>query len=107
MVTEGGRNEKLKTPAIKKMKNASKKIKITFKKIADKNPGYYEIQYSTNRKFKKGTKTLKVNAKKTKATIKKLKGKKKYYVRVRLYKNVAGIKLYSSWTKTKSIKTRK
>lgn len=107
VVTEGSRNEKLKTPAIKKMKKASKKIKITFKKIADKNPGYYEIQYSTNRKFKKGTKTLKVNAKKTKATIKKLKGKKKYYVRVRLYKNVAGIKLYSSWTKTKSIKTKR
>ena len=35
------------------------------------------------------------------------KGKKKYYVRVRLYKNVAGIKLYSSWTKTKSIKTKR
>ncbi len=42
----------------------------------------------------------------TSATIKKLKGKKKYYVRVRTYKVVAGKKVYSSWSKVKTVTTK-
>lgn len=38
--------------------------------------------------------------------VKKLKAKKKYYVRVRTYKTVKGKKVYSSWSKVKSIKTK-
>jgi len=41
----------------------------------------------------------------TKNKVKKLKAKKKYYVRVRTYKTVKGKKVYSSWSKVKSIKT--
>lgn len=36
----------------------------------------------------------------------KLKAKKKYYVRVRTYKTVGGVKYYSPWSKVKKVKTR-
>ena len=64
----------------------------------------YEIQLATDKKFKKNKKT--VTIKKQKTTVKKLKAKKKYYVRVRTYKIVNGKKVYSSWSKIKSVKTK-
>ena len=67
----------------------------------------YQIQYSTNKKFKKGNKTITVKStKSTSATIKKLKSKKKYYVRMRTYKIVNGKKVYSAWSKAKSVKVK-
>ena len=42
----------------------------------------------------------------TKNNVKKLKAKKKYYVRIRTYKTVNGKKVYSSWSKVKSVKTK-
>ena len=64
----------------------------------------YQIQYSTNSKFKKENKTIKI--KKAKTVSKKITGlkpSKKYYVRIRTYKG----KKYSKWSKVKSIKTTK
>lgn len=47
----------------------------------------YQIQYSTNSKFKKGNKSIKIkNAKTVSKKITKLKVAKKYYVRIRTYK---------------------
>lgn len=73
----------------------------------------YELQYSTNKKFKQ-KQTKKAVIKKTKTTTykaKKLKANKKYYIRIRTYQNVKvngkTKKLYSSWSKAKSIKTKK
>lgn len=73
----------------------------------------YELQYSTNKKFKR-KQTKKTVIKKTKTTTykaKKLKANKKYYIRIRTYQNVKvngkTKKLYSSWSKAKSIKTKK
>ena len=64
----------------------------------------YQIQYSTNSKFKKGNKSIKIkNAKTRSKKITKLKSNKKYYVRIRTYKG----KKYSKWSKVKSIKTTK
>ena len=64
----------------------------------------YQIQYSTNSKFKKGNKSIKIkNAKTISKKITKLKAAKKYYVRIRTYKG----KKYSKWSKVKSIKTQK
>ena len=64
----------------------------------------YQIQYSTNSKFKKGNKSIKIkNAKTISKKITKLKAAKKYYVRIRTYKG----KKYSKWSKVKSIKTTK
>lgn len=64
----------------------------------------YQIQYSTNSKFKKGNKSIKIKSAKTVSKkITKLKVAKKYYVRIRTYKG----KKYSKWSKVKSIKTQK
>lgn len=60
----------------------------------------YQIQYSTNSKFKKGNKSIKIkNAKTISKKITKLKVAKKYYVRIRTYKG----KKYSKWSKKKNI----
>lgn len=67
----------------------------------------YQIQYSTSSKFK-SAKTVKVTKAKTVSkTISKLKSGKKYYVRVRTYKKSGKKTLYSKWSKTKSVTTKK
>jgi len=105
-------NDKKTPPTVKraKIKTAirtknNKKIKIKIKKVA-KATGY-KIQYSTKKKFKKKyTKTIKV--KKRTVTLKKLKTKKKYYIRVKAYVKVDGVKYYSKkWSKVKKVKVRK
>ena len=64
----------------------------------------YQIQYSTNSKFKKGNKSIKIKSAKTVSKkITKLKSNKKYYVRIRTYKG----KKYSKWSKVKSAKISK
>ena len=68
----------------------------------------YQIQYSTDKKFKKGT-VKKVNIKKRKTTSRTVsinKPKRKYYyVRIRTYKNVKSngkeVKVFSKWSSTK------
>lgn len=77
---------------------------ITIKWKKKSNITGYQIQYSTNSKFKKGNKSIKIkNAKTISKKITKLKAAKKYYVRIRTYKG----KKYSKWSKVKSIKTQK
>ena len=95
-----------KATAVKKVTPGKKQIKATYKKVS--NITGYQVQVATNKKFTKNKKTVTVKgAKKTTATVKKLKGGKKYYVRIRTYKTVNGKKYYSSWTKVKSVKTKK
>ena len=72
----------------------------------------YEVQYSTSSNFKKGNKTVTVGKNMTTSkSVSKLSAKKKYYVRVRTYKNVKingqNVKLYSGWSKAKSVTTKK
>ena len=96
---------KPKSASIKKVKGAKKAILVTWKKVSGVNG--YEIQVATDKKFKKNKKTVNIKKQKTtKTTVKKLKAKKKYYVRVRTYKIVNGKKVYSSWSKVKSVKTK-
>ena len=89
----------------------SKQLKVTWKKQATQTTGY-EIQYSTSSAFtKKTTKTVTIKKNKTTSTtIKKLKGKKKYYVRVRTYKTVKlngkTYTYYGKWSATKNVKTK-
>lgn len=95
-------NKKVKVASAKAGK---KSVKVTWKKV--KGIKGYQIQYSTNKKFKKGNKTITIKStKSTSATIKKLKSKKKYYVRMRTYKIVNGKKVYSAWSKAKSVKVK-
>lgn len=88
------------TPSIRTAKNVKKKsLKLTWKKAS--NAKKYQIQYSMNKKFKKGNKTKVTN--KLKYTIKGLKKKKTYYVRVR---GING-KTYGKWSKAKKVKIKK
>ena len=82
----------------------TKREAFTIKWKKKTNIAGYQIQYSTNSKFKKGNKSIKIkNAKTISKKITKLKVAKKYYVRIRTYKG----KKYSKWSKVKSIKTTK
>lgn len=68
----------------------------------------YQIQYSTNSKFKKNKKSIKIKkAKTTSKKISNLKESKKYYFRIRTYKSSNKKTRYSKWSKVKSVKTQK
>ena len=96
---------KPKSAKFKKVKAAKKAIAVEWKKVSGVKG--YQIQVATDKKFKKNKKTATVKKQKTtKVTIKKLKAKKKYYVRMRTYKTVKGKKIYSSWSKVKTVKTK-
>ena len=96
---------KPKSTNIKKNKAAKKAISVEWKKVGGVKG--YQVQVATDKKFKKNKKTVNIKKQKTtKTTVKKLKSKKKYYVRVRTYKIVNGKKVYSSWSKVKSVKTK-
>ena len=64
----------------------------------------YQIQYSTNSNFKNGK--AKAVKDKTSLSVSDLKGKTKYYVRVRTYKTVTGKNYFSAWSKVKSVTTK-
>ena len=90
------------TTTITSVKAQSKAFTVKWKKKSGITG--YQIQYSTNSKFKKGNKSIKIkNAKTISKKITKLKAAKKYYVRIRTYKG----KKYSKWSKVKSIKIPK
>ena len=103
--TKNTKTVKPKKTSIKKLSKGKKKFTVTWAKVSGVKG--YQIQYSSDKKFKKNNKSATVTKQKTtKATVKKLKSKKKYYVRVRTYKTVNGKKIYSSWSKVKSVKTK-
>ena len=90
---------------IKKATGSKKAIALTWAKV--KGVKGYQIQLATDKKFKKNKKTVTIKKQKTtKTTVKKLKAKKKYFVRIRTYKTVNGKKVYSSWSKAKTVKTK-
>ena len=93
---------KLPSTSISIIKAQDRAFTVKWKKKS--NITGYQIQYSTNSKFKKGNKSIKIKSAKTVSKkITKLKVAKKYYVRIRTYKG----KKYSKWSKVKSIKTPK
>ena len=102
-------DSKYKKASISKLSKGKKAIMVKWKKVSTIKG--YQIQLATDKKFKKNKKTVTISKQKTtKTTVKKLKAKKKYYVRIRTYKNVKyqgkTIKVYSSWSKVKTIKTK-
>lgn len=94
-----------KTTRVKKVKSAKKSLIVTWLKV--KEVKGYEIQVATDKKFKRNRKTVVVKkAKIVKQKIRKLKGKKKYFVRIRAYKFNGRIKVYSGWSNVKTGKTK-
>lgn len=91
---------------------ASKAITVKWKKQSTKMSSSritgYEIQLATNSAFTKNKKTVTVSGySKVSKKVTGLKGGKKYYVRIRTYKTVSGVKYYSKWSAKKSITTKK
>lgn len=96
-----------KSTKLSKVSAKKKGFEAKWKKQSTQTKGY-QIQYSTDSKFKSGNKTVTVNKNSTtKKTISKLKAKKKYYVRIRTYTTVGKQKYYSDWSKSVKVTTKK
>ncbi len=102
-----------KAPKLLNCRTSKKKIKVNFFCTA-KVTGY-QIQYSTKKNFPKKSieQTVykrKNNSSKTSKVVKCKKSRKKYYIRVRAYKEVKNngkkAKVYSEWSKTRSVKVK-
>lgn len=92
--------EKLKATKLTKVTVKKKTATVTWKKNTTGKG--YQLQCSTNKKFKKPVKTYKIGKNTiTKATIKKLK-KGTYYLRIRTIKG----KKHSGWSKIKKVKVK-
>ena len=84
-----------------------KAITVNWKKGKKAQVTGYQIMAATNNKFTKNKKTLTVKGyNKGSKKITKLKAKTKYYFKIRTYKTVNGVKIYSDWSKAKTIKTK-
>lgn len=99
-----------KSTKLTSVKSKRKGFLASWKKQSTQISGY-ELAYSTNSKFKNNKDGLViVSNNKTKKTVSRLEKGKKYYVRIRTYKNVKAngqtTKLYSSWSKSKKITTK-
>ncbi|SEK64230.1 hypothetical protein SAMN04487770_102154 [Butyrivibrio sp. ob235] len=82
-------------------------LKLKWKKVKSGIDGY-EIQFSTNKKFRNKVGSIFID--KPNATAKKfkhIKYGKKFYVRIRTYKNVGRQKVYSKWSKKVGVKLKK
>lgn len=98
----------LKTVKISKLIAAKKAVTVKWKKISKKDQKKIqgiEIQVSNDKNFKNIVKKTTAKKSKTSNKVKGLKSKKKYWVRIRAYKNAADGKHVSAW-KTKSVKIK-
>ena len=86
-------------------KSTKKKTFITTWKKTGGNSGW-QVQYSTNKKFRSGVRTVNLKSRNTKLTVRKLRSRKTYYIRVRGYKKVNGKIMYAGWSNVKKVKIR-
>lgn len=90
---------KVKGLSVKKAGSA--KASVSWKK--ESSGAGYEVQYSKSSSFANSKVKKVTNKNTTKTTIKGLESGKKYYVRIRAYKNVGGKTYYSSWSSSKKV----
>mgnify|MGYP004513377575 CR=1 FL=1 len=101
-----------KGTSVTNIKSGEKAFSLKWKKQTSQTSGY-EIAYAADASFrKKSTKTVVLKSNKTTSKeVKGLKPGKKYYVKVRTYKEVKSgskkVKIYSDWSKTKSVRIKK
>lgn len=95
-----------KTTTVSKLTAGKKAFTVKWKKQATQTTGY-QIQYSRSSNFKSAKNVTVSKNKTTSKKISKLSAKKKYYIRVRTYKTVNGKKIYSDWSKVKTVTTKK
>lgn len=98
-----------KSTTLTKLSSSKKKVTVKWKKQVSQTNGY-QLQYSLNSNFKSAKVLNVTNNKATSKSISNLKSKKKYYVRIRTYKNVKvngkSTKLYSTWSKSLNVKVK-
>jgi hypothetical protein len=91
-------------PTIKSAKSsATKKIKVSWAKTTASG---YQVKWSTTKDFSSNYKSTNVKSSLASTTVKTAQSGKTYYVKVRAYKTVDGKKIYSSWSKPLSVKTK-
>lgn len=94
--------------SIKSVSSKKKGFKVKWNKKA--GASFYQVQYISKSTYQNygwsGAKTIKVSAGKGSKTIKNLGRKKRYYVRVRTARTIAGVTYYSPWSSKKSVKTK-
>ena len=95
----------LKKTKLSSAKSTKKKTFTTTWKKTGGNSGW-QVQYSLNKKFRSGVRTVNLKANNTKLTVRKLRSRKNYYIRIRGYKKVNGEMMYSSWSSVKSVKIK-
>ena len=95
----------LKKTKLSAAKSTKKKTFTTTWKKTGGNSGW-QVQYSTNKKFRSGVRNVNLKANNTKLTVRKLISRKTYYIRIRGYKKVNGKMMYSSWSSDKSVKIK-
>lgn len=81
------------------------KLLIRWKKTSSVSG--YQIQYARNKHFTKQCSTKRVGANYVKSTIRSLQKGKKYFIRIRTYKQSSGKKIYGKWSKSKKIIIKK
>ena len=87
--------------------NSAKKTIVVSWKI-NKTCSGYAVQYSTDKNFTNGVKTVYIGKKFTaKVNLSKLVKDKTYYIRLASYKNVGSRKILSNWSKVKTVKVKK
>lgn len=92
---------KVPTASTPILKSGKQYFRASWKKTSDTSG--YQIQYSLYKNFKNPvTKTL-AGSTKNNITVSKLKRNKRYYVRVRAYRNANSKKYYGKWSGTRSI----
>jgi len=95
--------------AVSKLSKEKKEFTVKWKKPSStyrKQMTGYEIRYSTSSKMTKAKTVAVKSTTATSKTIKKLSAKKNYYVQIRTYKTVKGVKYCSDWSKAKKVKTK-
>lgn len=95
----------LKKTKLSSAKSTKKKTFTTTWKKTGGNSGW-QVQYSTNKKFRTSVRTVNLKSRNTKLTVRKLKSRKTYYIRVRGYKKVNGKIMYSGWSNVKKVKVK-
>lgn len=97
------RPKKMTAPKLKSLKKGQ--LKASWKK--DSQATGYQIVAARNSRFTSGRKTVNVSGSRTVSkTVSGLKSGSRYYVRIRAYKTIKGVKYYGSYSSTVKIKVK-
>ena len=94
-------------PSLKKLTAGKRSITAYWNQRPANQVSGYEVMVSRNKNFNGATHSYDGNNKNAGFYVcDSLKSKKTYYVKVRCYKYVNGVKIYSDWSKAKTMKTK-